>query len=429
MPLERLRGRIQPIELMDEDKCYEILHFSKSYHGLNQDDKVKVLHQYLSPILEKGNEVVWKHYPIQKIDAIDDSKARIMAYAESIAHLPLYQDMQLVSSLLNDQMFIYKNYQEMVAYVTVVWYELDKFLLKVENERATMQDRVDDLTKKNDRLLEENTRLIRQKEYEPIKVPVQTQLKANVETDYDGEQPEPSEEKPEHTYSETEKISGNQNTTEEFSESKVIASEHVGIESTNRNENTAMPEERVEESENRIEESRNRVDTSRQVDTSDTSTDKISLTGSTTIDDKIGSKTNLSGTDKILADESKKNLPQQKKTLADKICSVSSLTKSEKITLLLFLENGILDRKTLVELASKRGIPKGAPHYHLIAFPSHGILIKRPKEDSPTEFEFELSPDWFDHVMDMANRKSQAKVRGVLAGWKGRVTGAVPTAA
>jgi len=415
MALERLKGRIQPIELMDEDKCYEILHLSKYYQSLNQDDRIKVLKQDLATRLEKSNEVVWKHYPIQKIEEIDDAKARIMAHAERIAHLPLYRDMQLVSSLLNDQMFIYKNYQEMVAYVTVVWYELDKFLLKVENERATLGDRVDELEQANARLLDENVRLIKQKEHEPVKAllpAIQTTFKAVDEKDYGTEtaehlplHPPETEEKPEHTYSESEKILGNENTSEDFGESKIIASEHVEEEKSESAEEKKIDVSTM----NRPVE----IGSDRSISQNNSSKNEMSLNNSSKSEITLTEGTPiLDKSEAFLGDK------DDKQAFLDKLFSYSDITDSEKKTLALFLEKGRMDRKTFIQsFVAREGRPKVA-EYHLLIFVKNGILTRTLKEGFKKQYFYELAPAWFDHLTAWVNYKKQTRRKAAIGGIK-----------
>lgn len=131
--------RIHPIELMTYEKAMEILNLSPFFH--EAPNKLSALKQEFQVRLDKVNEIVWKKYPQSVLEKIDESRDRLLLLSEESGNQDTYNDLRTVASFLGDIVLLFKNYEEMVAYTTLLYHLIEK-----ENFPKQVQDMEDKVT-------------------------------------------------------------------------------------------------------------------------------------------------------------------------------------------------------------------------------------------------------------------------------------------
>lgn len=135
--------KIRPLEIMRREECLSILNPPERYQTLTPEERVLYLSQELPIRLEKINEIVWRNYPPHRLERIDNARERIRGIADQANNLPIHDDMILVESVLADLLLLFKNYQEMVAYITLVYHEMDDYLELLKNDQGILKTKAE----------------------------------------------------------------------------------------------------------------------------------------------------------------------------------------------------------------------------------------------------------------------------------------------
>ena len=159
--------RIRPLEFPELKDCYDILKPPDFFRTMDYFEKLRFLSRELPIRLEKTNEIVWKKYPNSYLEKIDDAIARLDSLSVSTGNLPMQNSIRLVKDVLTDVPLLFKNYEEMVAFVSLFWYTVRDLMTdsSMANELKELRERVKGLEMINEGLRNRNmiVNLVRKK--------------------------------------------------------------------------------------------------------------------------------------------------------------------------------------------------------------------------------------------------------------------------
>lgn len=141
--------RITPVEIKSKEDCLAIVRPSAYYRTLSTLDKIRYLRQEFPIRLEKVNELVWKNYPTHKISKLQEIAIRFDSLADKTMNTELKNDFNSMKELINNLLFFFKNYQEMVAYTTLLYYETDTLVNEENIELLQLKERFNILEKES----------------------------------------------------------------------------------------------------------------------------------------------------------------------------------------------------------------------------------------------------------------------------------------
>lgn len=155
--------RIRPLDIPDWDKCMEVLNPPKEFYETSQ--KTLWWKLQLPLRLEKANELIWKKFPIRKLQKIDDAIGNMRDLAERSGNLIMADYLNEIIDFAETLPLLFKNYEEMVCYTAGLYHILEQenvfeSIQKLQSENLKIEDKTEKkYIKRVEALERENSRL------------------------------------------------------------------------------------------------------------------------------------------------------------------------------------------------------------------------------------------------------------------------------
>jgi len=126
------RIMIKPIEMYNREACLRIIDPPYFYEQLDPTNRVNHLLSTLPIRLEKVNERVWQKYPATKLKQMDEAAEHMSYIIDRSGELDMQGDLIKLRDFLWDAPVIFKNYEEIVAFVSLLYYEVNALMDEME---------------------------------------------------------------------------------------------------------------------------------------------------------------------------------------------------------------------------------------------------------------------------------------------------------
>jgi len=126
------RIMIRPIEMYNREACLRIIDPPYFYEQLDPTNRVNHLLSTLPIRLEKVNERVWQKYPATKLKQMDEAAESMSYIIDRSGELDMQGDLIKLRDFLWDAPVIFKNYEEIVAFVSLLYYEVNALMDEME---------------------------------------------------------------------------------------------------------------------------------------------------------------------------------------------------------------------------------------------------------------------------------------------------------
>lgn len=132
-------AKIEPLKLKDYEECISIVKPTLYYGKMTPVERINYLRMMLPQKLETINQVVWSRYPPEQLMKIDEAIQDLTVLSESTVNANLQRKINLAKELLDSLVFIFKNYEDIVALSTLMYYETDNLLNTENSELAELK--------------------------------------------------------------------------------------------------------------------------------------------------------------------------------------------------------------------------------------------------------------------------------------------------
>ena len=128
--------KIEPLKMMSLEECKDVLRPPREYSEMEQEEKLRYWKQETPVRLDKANEVVWKSFSEDRFKRANLANERLNAIANQALDEYTKNDLRLLSSYFTEMPLFFKNYQEMVALLSIIFHELGPLLVDLFNLTA-----------------------------------------------------------------------------------------------------------------------------------------------------------------------------------------------------------------------------------------------------------------------------------------------------